>query len=70
MQDARVWHRHNREDSMATFLHVLLIIAIVIVALFVITFVVYFFNLEMKLLAKLEPLFMKHYNKVKRDKHL
>lgn len=55
---------------MATFLHVLLIIAIVIVALFVLTFVVYFFNLEMKLLAKLEPLFMKHYNKVKRDKHL
>jgi hypothetical protein len=55
---------------MAAFLHVLLIIAIVIVCLFVITFAVYFFNLDMKLTAKLEPLFLKHYDKIKRDKHL
>lgn len=55
---------------MATFLHVLFIIAIVIVALFVITFTVYFFNLDMKLTAALFPLFEKHYDKVKRDKHL
>ena len=31
---------------MATFLHVLLIIAIVLVCLFVLSFIVYFFNLE------------------------
>lgn len=55
---------------MATFLHVLLIIAIVFVALFVLTFLVYFFNLDMKLMAALFPLFDKHYDKVKRDKHL
>lgn len=55
---------------MATFLHILLIIAIVVVALFVITFTVYFFNLDMKLTAALFPLFDKHYDKVKRDKHL
>lgn len=55
---------------MHTFLHVLLIIAIVILVLFVLTFTVYFFNLEMKLLAKLEPVFLKHYDKVKRDEHL
>ena len=55
---------------MATFLHVIGIIAIVIVALFVLTFIVYFFNLDMKLTAALEPLFVKHYDKVKRDKHL
>jgi hypothetical protein len=55
---------------MATFLHVLLIIAIVILCLFVLTFVVYFFNLDMKLTAALEPLFLKHYDKIKRDKHL
>ena len=55
---------------MAVFLHVLLIIAIVIAALFVITFLVYFFNLDMKLMALLAPVFEKHYDNVKRDKHL
>lgn len=55
---------------MTTFLHVLLIIAIVFVALFLLTFLVYFFNLDMKLTGALFPLFEKHYDKVKRDKHL
>ena len=55
---------------MGTFLHVVLIIAIVIVCLFVLSFLVYFFNLDMKLTAALEPLFLKHYDKIKRDKHL
>lgn len=55
---------------MATFLHVLLIIAIVLVAFFVLTFLVYFFNLDMKLMALIEPIFLKHYDKIKRDKHL
>ena len=55
---------------METFLHVLLIIAIVIVALFVLTFVVYFFNLDMKLTSAIYGAMEKHYDKVKRDKHL
>ena len=55
---------------MATFLLVILILAIVFVCLFVLSFIVYFFNLDMKLLAALEPLFLKHYDKIKRDKHL
>lgn len=55
---------------MATFLHILLVLAIIVVCLFVVTFIVYFFNLDMKLLAALEPLFLKHYDKIKRDKHL
>lgn len=55
---------------MATFLHVLLVLAIIFVCLFVLSFIVYFFNLDMKLLAALEPLFIKHYDKIKRDKHL
>ena len=50
---------------MGTFLHVLLIIALVVVCLFV-----HFFNLDMKLTAKLVPLFEKHYDKIDRDKHL
>ncbi len=55
---------------MGTFLHVLLMIAIVVVCLFVLSFLVYFFNLDMKLTAKLAPLFEKHYDKIDRDKHL
>ena len=46
-------------------------IAALIAAIFiVVTFTVYFFNLDMKLTAALEPLFLKHYDKIKRDKHL
>ena len=46
------------------------IILIVIVALFVVTFTVYFFNLDMKLTAAIEPWLLKHYDKIKRDSHL
>ena len=55
---------------MSTFLHVIIIIAIVALCLFLLSFIVYFFNLDMKLTAAMEPLFLKHYDKVKRDKHL
>ena len=51
-------------------LKILGIVAIVAVVLFILTFVVYFFNLDMKLTAALEPLFLKHYDKIKRDRHL
>ena len=46
------------------------IAALIAAILFVVTFTVYFFNLDMKLTAALEPLFLKHYDKIKRDKHL
>ncbi|SFQ12883.1 hypothetical protein SAMN02910358_00778 [Lachnospiraceae bacterium XBB1006] len=55
---------------MGLVLKILLILAIVVVAFFVLTFTVYFFNLDMKLTAKLEPFFLKHYDKIKRDQHL
>ena len=51
-------------------LKILGIVAIVVAALFVLTFVVYFFNLDMKLTAAIEPLMLKHYDKIKRDRHL
>ena len=51
-------------------LKILGIAAIVVAALFVLTFVVYFFNLDMKLTAALEPIFLNHYDKIKRDRHL
>ena len=51
-------------------LKILGIVVIVIAVLFVLSFLVYFFNLDMKLTAALEPLFLKHYDKIKRDRHL
>lgn len=51
-------------------LKILDIAALIAVIFFVVTFTVYFFNLDMKLTAALEPLFLKHYDKIKRDKHL
>ncbi|SCX97210.1 hypothetical protein [Butyrivibrio sp. INlla14] len=55
---------------MTTFLLVLKIIAIVLVVFFVLTFTVYFFNLDMKLTAAIEPWLLKHYDKIDRDQHL
>lgn len=51
-------------------LKILGIIAAVVAGLFVLTFVVYFFNLDMKLTALLEPIMKKHYDRIKRDSHL
>ena len=55
---------------MATLLKVLLIIAIVFVCLFVLSMIVYFFNLDMKLTSALEPILAKHYDKIKRERKI
>lgn len=55
---------------MTMVLRVIGILAIILVCLFVLSFLVYFFNLDMKLTAALAPFFDKHYDKVNRDKHL
>lgn len=55
---------------MTTILLIIGIIAAVIAGLFVLTFLVYLLNLDMKLMAALSGLFDKHYDKVRRDKHL
>lgn len=50
---------------------VILIIAGVLIALFVLLFVVYFFNLDMKLTVNvIAPFLEKIYDKRKRDQHL
>lgn len=51
-------------------LRILLILAIVVVALFVLTFTVYFFNLDMKLMAAVEPMLDKIYDRRKRERKL
>ena len=51
-------------------LKVLLIIAIVFACLFVLSFIVYFFNLDMKLTSAIQPLLAKHYDKIKRNRKI
>lgn len=51
-------------------IRVLLRVLAVAGVLFAVTFAVYFFNLDMKLTAKMEPILFWFYDKVKRDQHL
>ena len=37
---------------------------------FIVTFTVYFLNLDMKLTAAIEPLLQTHYDRIRRDQHL
>lgn len=48
----------------------LLIILIVLVCLFVLTFAIYWFNLDMKLINKVYFALQKHYDNMKRDRKL
>lgn len=48
----------------------LIIIAIVLLCLFVLSFIVYFFNLDMKLMAALSKPLSKIYDKRKRDRKI
>lgn len=51
-------------------LKVLLVTVIVIVALFVLLFGVYFFNLDMKLIRKIYDMLGKHYDNIEKDRKL
>ena len=42
----------------------------VAVGLFVVTFTVYIFNLDMKLTAAIEPWLLNHYDRIPRNTHL
>lgn len=55
---------------MGAFLHVLLVLAIIFLVLFVLSMVVYMFNLDMKMLSALHPIFEKHYDKRKRNRKI
>ena len=55
---------------MSKFLNVLLKLVLLGLAFFVVTFVIYFFNLDMKATAMLEPLFAKHYDAMKRNQYI
>lgn len=51
-------------------MNVVFIVLGVLLALFVITFTIYFFNLDMKLIRKVYDFLGKHYDTMKRDKKL
>lgn len=51
-------------------LKVLFIIVCVLLALFLLSMLIYFFNLDMKLMVKIEPILNRHYDKIKRDRRL
>ena len=53
-----------------TFLKLLLKLLLILFSFIAVNFVVYFFNLDMKLTAAMEPILFKFYDKVKRDQHL
>lgn len=55
---------------MAMFLQVLLIVAIVLAALVVLLFLVYWFNLDMKLIRFISPAMKRHYDNLPRDRRL
>ena len=51
-------------------MEIFLIILGVVLALFLITFLIYWFNLDMKLVRVVYDALGKHYDKMKRDKKL
>ena len=55
---------------MGLFLSILFWIVVVAVAFFVLTFTVYFFNLDMKMMAAIQPWLLKLYDKRKRERKL
>ncbi|MCM1285972.1 MAG: hypothetical protein NC213_05635 [Acetobacter sp.] len=51
-------------------LKALIILLIVIAVLFVLTFTIYYFNLDMKLVRKIYDLLGKHYDNIEKDRKL
>ncbi len=51
-------------------MEIILIVLAVILVFFLLTFAIYWFNLDMKLVRRVYDLLQKHYDKMKRDKKL
>lgn len=47
-------------------LKLLLVVGIVCIALFLLSLVIYFFNLDMKLISKIAPVLNRHYDRIKK----
>lgn len=55
---------------MGLLIKIVIIAVIVVLVLFVLTFGVYFFNLDMKMMAAVEPLLKKVYDRRKRERKI
>ena len=55
---------------MKLFKKILLWVLGIVFALFAGTFLIYFFNLDMKLMAVIEPFLQKHYDKMPRKQYV
>ncbi len=60
----------KKSKKKATPLSIALKVLAVIFSLFTFTFVIYIFNLDMKLTALIEPWLLKHYDNIPRNRHL
>lgn len=58
--------RRMKLNAMKVLLNLFLLVS----GLFVVTFTVYFFNLDMKLTSMIEPFLLKHYDRIERNQHL
>lgn len=58
------------KNILKVFKKLIQIISILAAAFFVITFLIYYFNLDMKLTAALEPYLEKWHDRVKRERKL
>ncbi len=58
--------RRRRRKALKLLLNLFLVVS----GLFVVTFTVYFFNLDMKLTSMIEPFLLRHYDRIDRNQHL
>ncbi len=55
---------------MPKYIKIPLLILGIPAAVFAVTFAIYFLNLDMKLLSKIEPFFLRHYDKMPRESYV
>jgi len=51
-------------------MNILLLTFMILFLLFVVTFTIYWFNLDMKLIYKITPFMKKHYDNIDRDRKI
>ena len=62
--------RSNINNLKCKLLKALMGVSLGALGAFVVTFVIYFWNLDMKLTSVMEGILLKHYDKIDRDQHL
>ena len=58
------------KDMRSTLLNIFGKLLLAALGFFVVTFTIYFFNLDMKATSKIEPLLLRHYDRMPRKQYL